>query len=208
MASDFGSGLGSIIGGALASDTLSGARNDIAGQGANFLNLVSPNIQFGQSFLPQAQSAIAGAGNFAAGTKSYDDFMKSYETSPAAQYQIQQGTEATNNSAAARGGLLSGSNLRALSTMQQGIASQNANQAWQNYLSGNQNQFGQLQSIIGNMFSGINAGSTATGQYGGVLGSQMSSQAALAQAQAKADQGKGSGFGSLFSGVGSMFGAF
>lgn len=205
---DFGSGLGSVIGGAMAKDTLDNAGQAAGEAGNGFLSLVSPNIQFGQSFLPQAQGAIAGAGQFASGTKSYDDFMKSYETSPAAQYQIQQGTEATNNSAAAKGNLLSGTNQRALSTMQQGIAAQNANQSWQNYLSGNQNQFGQLQSIIGNMFSGINSGQTASGQYGNVLGTQMNAQSQLAQAEAKADQSKGSGFGSMFSGIGSMFGAF
>lgn len=204
----FGDGLGAIIGNAMAKDTLDNAGQAAGNLGNSFLSTVSPNIQFGQSFLPGATNAIGNAQSFAGGTQSYDDFMKNYETTPAAQYQIQQGTEATNNSASARGGLLSGSNLRALSTMQQGIASQSANQSWNNYLAGNQNQFGQLQSIIGNMFSGIGVGSTATGQYGGVLNNQMNAQANLAAKEAEADKGKGTGFGSLFSGVGSLFSAF
>lgn len=204
----FGEGLGSIIGGAMAKDTLSDASNKVGQQGDGFLGLVYPNIQFGQSFLPSVSGAINTAGIMSGETKSYDDFMKGYETSPAAKYQIEQGTEAVNNSASARGGLLSGSNLRALSTMQQGIASQSANQAFQNYLAGNQNQFGQLQSVIGNMFSGIGAGTAATGQYGSVLGGQMAQQSALAQKEAEADKGKGSGFGSLFSGIGSAFSLF
>lgn len=205
---DFGAGLGQIIGGAMAKDTLDNAGQAAGEAGNGFLNLVSPNIQFGQSFLPEVKTALGAQGTLSGNTMSFDQFMDNYDTSPAAKYQIQQGTEATNNSAAAKGGLLSGTNQRALSTMQQGISNQFANQAWGNYLSGNQNQFGQLQSIIGNMFSGINSGQTASGQYGGVLGTQMNNQAQLAQAEAKADQSKGSGFGSLFSGVGSMFGAF
>lgn len=204
----FGDGLGAIIGNSMAKDTLDNAGQAAGNLGNSYLNLVSPNIQFGQSFLPGTTEAIGAAGDFADKTKSYDDFMKDYQTSDAAKYLIGQGTEATNNSAAARGGLLSGSNLRALSTMQQGIASQSANQAWNSYLAGNQNQFGQLQSIIGNMFSGIGVGSTAQGQYGSVLNNQMTQQSQLAQKEAEADKGKGSGFGSLFSGVGSMFSMF
>lgn len=200
----FGAGIGAILGNAAAKDTLDNAGQAAGDLGNSYKDLVSPNIQFGQSFLPAANTWIGNAASHATNTKSYDQFMQDYETTPAAQYLIGQGTEATNNSAAAKGGLLSGSNLRALSTMQQGIASQSANQSWNSYLSGNQNQFGQLQSLVGNIFSGIGVGSTATGQYGGVLNNQMTQQSALAQKKAEADKGKGSGFGSLFDGLGSI----
>ena len=75
--------------------------------------------------------------------------MSSYTNTPAAQYQLQQANQAQNNSAAASGNLLSGSNERALGTIDQGIVSQGANTAYNEYLQGNQQGFGQLESPLG-----------------------------------------------------------
>src|SRR5262249_49062662 len=109
-----------------------------------------------------------------------------------------------NESAAAKGGLLSGTNLRTLGAIDTGITSTFANQAYDQYLKGNTQQFGQLEQALGNMFQAIGVGTTATGQQAGVAQSQMAGQAAIAQAQAKNDQGKGSGFGSMFGGLASL----
>lgn len=206
--SDFGSGLGGIIGGSLASNDLSDASMTIRGMGGDFNATTAPYNTFGQSFLPGIQGEIANAQNLQQNTVGYTDFMKNYQTSPAAEYAMGQATEAQNNSAASTGQLLSGTNQRALSTINQGIASQFANNAYDEYLKGNSQQFGQLQGILGSMFQGVGVGTTATGQQAGVLGSQIGAQSQIAQAQAKADQGKGSGIGSLFSGIGSMFTGF
>ncbi len=146
----FGEGLGAVIGSSMAADKLSGGLDSVNGAAANFGSVVEPYNTFGQSFLGPATSAINNVQN-TAGTQSYDDFMKNYQTSDAAKYAIGQGTEAVNNSSAAQGKLLSGSNERALSTMQQGISSQFANQAYGSYLQGNQQNFGQLETALGNM---------------------------------------------------------
>jgi hypothetical protein len=209
MASDFGSGLGGIIGGAMASDDLARASNTEDSLANSGMAMQQPYQNFGASFLQPTQTiagsdATVGGGRFMNGAnnvQSYNDFMQNYQTSPAAQYAIGQGTEAVNNSAAARGKLLSGGTERELSTMQQGIASQFANQAYGEYLQGNQQQFGQLETALGNLFQGIGVGQTSTGQQSGVLQSNMNAQASIAGAQAKADQGIGGGIGSMFSGL-------
>lgn len=217
---DFGSGLGDVIGGTLASNTLSNASGSMNGLLQQDLQIQQPYMNFGSSFLQPTSGVLLGTD--ASGTGSnptigmnrllgkgndvmqYNEFMKNYQTSDAAKYTIGQGTESINNSAAAKGGLLSGANLRAVDTMSQNVASTFANQAYNEYLQGNQQQFGQLESALGNMFQGVGVGQTANGQYGQVLAADMNAQAAIAAAQAKAQSGKGGGMGSMFSGLAGM----
>lgn len=226
----FGSGLGGLIGGVLGDQDLQKAQskvtdtanratttvNDIAG---GFNATTAPYDSFGKSFLPTATDTIGDAKNFAGSTQGYHQFMSSYENTPAAQYQLQQADAVQNNSAAARGGVLSGANNRALATINNGIVAQNANTAYNEYLAGNNQQFGQLEAALGNMFSAIGIGQTATGQQGQIAGAQIGANAsignaqmgatsALGQASAKNDQAKGSGIGSMFDGIGSMFAGF
>ena len=201
--SDFGSGLGGIIGGALASNDLSDASMTIRGMGGDFNSTTEPYNTFGQSFLQPATNAVSNLSSTANNVPQFGDFMKDFSLSPGAQYTLGQATDAQNNSAAAKGGLLSGTNERALTGIANGIVNNDIAQQYGLTLQGNQQQFGQLQSVLGDMFQGIGVGQTATGQQAGVLNSQIGAQSQIAQAQAKNDQGKGSGFGSLFSGIGS-----
>ena len=206
--SGFGAGLGSVIGsslGASALDAGQGAVNSVAG---GFTGNTQPDVQFGQSFLPTATNAINTVASTAGTAQGYDQFMQNYTNTPAAQYQLQQANQVQNNSAAAGGDLLSGSNERALGTIDTGIVNQGANTAYNEYLQGNQQNFGQLESSLGNMFNAIGVGTTATGQQAGVDTSQIGATSSIAQAQAKNDQAKGSGLGSMFSGLGSFATAF
>jgi hypothetical protein len=179
------------------------------GRTDSVLSSTAPYNEFGSSLLQPTASALTGNSTVGAArllgngndVKSYDQFMKDYQTSDAAKYQIGQATQAIDNSSAARGKLLSGGNLRAINEATQGITSTYANQAYSNYLAGNNQQFGQLQSILGNLFQGIGVGQTATGQDVSAVSSENSAQAAIASAQAKADSGIGSGIGGMFSGL-------
>jgi hypothetical protein len=208
----FGEGLGGIIGGVMAKDDLSDASNTIAGNTAQVMGQTQPYVNFGTGLLDTTSNALkgnttVGAARLGGGgndVQSYQDFMKTYQTSDAAKYQIGQATDQIDNSSAARGKLLSGANLRSINETTQSIANTYANTAYNEYLQGNQQQFGQLQSIIGNLFQGIGVGQTATGQNVSAVSSQNSAQAALAQAEAKADQGIGSGIGSMFGGMMSL----
>lgn len=224
---DFGSGLGQVIGGALGADDLKDAKDSVdatAGAGLASVNGIAggfnattaPYDTFGKSFLDPARAAIGDVRGKAKDTMGYDQFMAGYENTPAAQYQLQQADAVQNSSAAARGGLLSGANERELAKINTGIVAQNANTAYNEYLAGNSQQFGQLETALGNMFSAIGVGTTATGQQAGVANAQMGATSAISNAntyataniagnQAKNDQSKGTGFGSMFGGLGSMF---
>lgn len=204
----FGEGLGQVIGASMGAEDLGRGLDSINGTASGFDAKVAPYEGFGASFLPATDKAITGVSDKAGTTMGYDDFMAHYQQSPGVKYQIQQGEEAQNESAASTGGLLSGTNLRALTGIRQGIAATGANTAYDEYLKGSSTQFGQLETALGNMFQAIGVGTTATGQQAGVTTGQMNNQAAMAQAQAKNDASKGSGIGSMFSGLGSLAAAF
>jgi hypothetical protein len=202
--SPFGSGLGSLAGGLIASNDITQGQQAVNANTNAVQGEIQPFINFGQSMLPSASNAIGGASNFAAGTQGYNQFMSSYTNTPAAQYQLQQANQVQNNSAAASGNLLSGSNERALGTIDNGIVAQNANNAYNEYLSGNSQQFGQLESALGNMFQAIGVGTTGTGQAVNANNSLNQATATMTGQQAQAGMAKGSGLGSIFSGLGSL----
>jgi hypothetical protein len=204
----FGGGLGTVIGSSIASNDVTAGQNAVNSNTANAVAGTQPYNQFGQSFLPTATSAINNIQSQAGNVEGYDQFMSSYTNTPAAQYQLQQANQAQNNSAAASGNLLSGSNERALGTIDQGIVQQGANTAYNEYLQGNQQGFGQLESALGNMFSAIGVGQTATGQDVSAVNAQNQATATLTGQQAQAANSKGSGLGSMFNGLGSALSSF
>lgn len=133
-----------------------------------------------------------------------------FQSSPGYQYQLQQGTNAVTNSAAANGGL-GGNALRAL----MGVGQQQANQGWQQYLGNTSNAW---QQQIGNVAGVANTGYNATNSLGNfttdtaktIGGQQIGAQEALGAgdiASAKALQTMISGIvSSLTQGMGGMGG--
>lgn len=204
----FGEGLGQFAGAALGARDLSKGMDAVNGISSNFAGTTEPYNTFGRSFLDPASGGIGAITEKAGTTKGYDEFAKDYTASPGVKYQEGQALEAQNESAASKGQLLSGTNLRALSGISEGIAGTGMNNAYNEYLQGNNQQFGQLESALGNMFKAIGVGETATGQQAGVNTSQIGATSQIAQAQAKNDQNKGSGLGSIFGGLGSLATAF
>ncbi len=222
----FGSGLGDLVGGILGRSDIAKAQdaaNQRTAAGITNVNSIQsgfnastqPYNTFGQSFLPEATAGVGEVQDAARGTQGYNQFMSSYTNTPAVQYQLQQADAVQNNSAAARGGVLSGANERALGTINTGIVSQGANTAYNEYLQGNNQPFGQLETALGNMFRAISVGETATGQQAGVATAGMGATAGLANANvnatsylggktAETDKSIGSGLGSMFAGLGSM----
>jgi hypothetical protein len=204
----FGEGLGAFIGAGMAADRLDDAQRETATIAGGALGNAQPYNQFGQSFLPKAGNAIDAIQARAGDVKGYDEFMKDYQASPGAQYLIEQANTGQENSAAARGKLLSGGNQRELAKINTGLSATFANQAYDQYLKGDSQQFGQLETALGNMFGAIGVGTTATGQQAAISTSQMNNQAAIAKSQAENDQKKGGGLGSMFSGLGSIAAMF
>lgn len=206
----FGDGLGQAIGGALGARDLGQGQESINNDASNFNGTVQPYNTFGQSFIPTATGAINNIQSVAGADPNlnYNTFMSNYQGSPGQTYATGVANEAQENSAASKGKLLSGGNERGLATIDTGIANTYANQAYTNYLAGNNQQFGQLESALGNMFGAIGVGTQATGQIAGVDNAQIGATSQIAQAQAKNDQSKGSGLGTMFSGLGSLAVAF
>lgn len=208
MAGDFGAGLGSIIGAGLGNSDIQSGMDAVTGLGGQGAAATSPFIGFGQGLLGSAGDAIGKVNNAAGNVPQFDDFMKNFQLSNGAQYQMGQSLEAADNSASAAGGLLSGANLRNRETIAQGITSTDAQAQYSATLAGNNQAFGQDTAAAATTLAGVGVGTGAAATAQSGINSQMTQQANLAAAQAKNDQGKGSGIGSMLGGIGGIAAKF
>lgn len=125
-------------------------------------------LQYGMGLTPNTGTAPSGAPAYGSLSASFDP-SKLAQT-PGYQWTLQQGEQALQDSASATGGVGGGNMLKALQQYGQGLASTTYQQQFQDYLTQQAQQFGQLQTIAG---SGQNA---AAGL--GALGSQTASSIA------------------------------
>lgn len=97
---------------------------------------------------------------------TYEDFI----VDPGYRFRLQEGLRALDRTAAARGGLLGGNQLRGITQFGQELGSQEYGNAFNRYNIGFQNRLNPLQSL-----AGVGQTTTATmanqaGQFGNVLG--------------------------------------
>ena len=119
-----------------------------------------------------AYNTLQGA--YGLGDKAAQDKARgAFQTSPGYEFQMQQGVDAIDHSAAARGNLNSGSTLKALTQFGQGTA----NQEYQQWLAG----------VKGQSDTGYNATSATSDAGLGVASGQANLTSAIGQA--KASQG-------------------
>ena len=88
------------------------------------------------------------------------------QATPGYQFQLEQGLQGVNNSAAARGGLLSGANMKAINDYAQGQASTGYQNAWDRAQNAYQNAFNRNQQKFTNLQSMANNGQNAAGNQG------------------------------------------
>ena len=100
------------------------------------------------------------------GKYSKDFSMADYQADPGYAFRLQQGMKSLEQSAAARGGLLSGSTLRGVTDYSQGMASQEYGNAYNRYQTNRANQLNPLQSLMGAGQSSANTLTSAAGQLG------------------------------------------
>lgn len=96
--------------------------------------------------------------------------MSDFQADPSYQFRMQQGMNALQGSAAARGGLMSGNTLQGITDYSQNAASQEYQNAYNRFSNNQQNRFSRLSNIAG-------MGQNATGQMvnaGGNYANQMS----------------------------------
>lgn len=76
---------------------------------------------------------------------------------PGYQFQLQQGEKALQNSAAAKGGVLSGGTAKALDQYSQGLASENYQQTYNNAFQNYQQNYNQFQNNQANQFNRLSS---------------------------------------------------
>jgi len=131
----------------------------------------------------------------------YDPFEFDFEADPGYQFRLQQGEQAIERSAAARGGALGGGTLKGLQEYGQGLASQEYGQAYQRargeYTGERAFDYGLLSDLYGRQVQqqGI--------KYGGLAGLTGIGQQAATQ-QAGLTTGLGSNLANLITGRGAV----
>lgn len=154
---------------------------------------LSPYVQSGQ----QALGNIQNLGSFSAPTA-----QQAAET-PGYQFQLQQGLQALQNSAAASGGLLTGGTAKAINNYAQGQAASNYGNTYNRALQTYQTNFGNQYALAG---QGLQAGTNLSS-----LGQQNANASATvlqnsAQQQAAAIQNAGAARASGYAGVANAIG--
>ena len=137
-------GIGSLIAGNSQAD----AYRDAANQANS--KLTDTYNQIRTDYTPYT-SAGANAANklnsYINNTPSFN--MADFYNDPGYQFTLQQGQNAVNNSAAAKGGLLSGAAAKGLTSYSTGLANQTYNDAWNRYMQNRQQTFGELSGVAG-----------------------------------------------------------
>lgn len=101
-----------------------------------------PYMQAGQGALSQIQQNQANGTGFATPFS-----QQSFMSTPGYNFQLQQGQNAVNSSAAATGGTLNGGTLKALQQYSTGLANQTYGDAYSRYLANSSQQYNQLFNV-------------------------------------------------------------
>lgn len=212
-------GVGSaIMGNKSARDQAKAAKNASAQQAAaaaeasqyqkdmygKAVDQLTPYADAGRTSLAQLMGQMAPDGYFNqtySGQDIYND--------PSYQFRLQQGQDAIESSAAARGGLLSGATMKALQGYGQDMASQEYQNAFNRYTTDQNNRFSRLSNLVGmgqeSAGSIGNAGMETARIVGGYTTGAGDAQAAgtIGAANAKAEGRK-----AIMGGLGSIAGMF
>lgn len=165
----------------MASSRQAGAARDAAnmaqGQYAQTRADEAPWRQAGVQALGQLNTLTAPGGEL---NRNFS--MADFQADPGYQFRMQQGLQALQGSAAARGGLLSGAALKGIEQYGQGLASQEYGNAFNRFQEQGTNRFNRLASLAGlgqqaTQFTGAQ-GAQAAGQAGNYLTQGANAQAA------------------------------
>jgi hypothetical protein len=137
-----------------------------AGTAASNAGSAAQYAQGGVAPYSTAGATAAGQLNQIAANGNQQPTLAQLQISPAYQFQLQQGLEALNRSAAAQGGALSGGDIKSADMFAQGLAGTAYQNAFTDFETAQQNNVANLTSIA-------NAGQNAA-QYAGSTGLQAS----------------------------------
>jgi hypothetical protein len=104
----------------------------------------------------------------------YDPFtLDKFQADPGYAFRLKEGLKALDRSAAARGGLLSGAQLRGITEYGQELGSQEFTNAFNRYQAERQARLNPLQSLAGMAQSSANTLTNAAGDLGQSIGSNI-----------------------------------
>lgn len=158
-----------------------------------------PWQQAGQNALAQLRTGTADPNS--PYLKAFD--MSDYQQDPGYNFRLSEGLKAIQNSAAARGGLLSGSALKGISRYSQDQASQEYQNAFNRYQTNQTNGFNRLASLAGVGQTANGALQTAGAQFGNNVGNIAMGNAAN---QGNAALAAGNARASSYQGIGNALG--
>lgn len=131
------------------------------------------------------------------GKYARDFGMADFQADPGYAFRLEQGMKGLQQSAAARGGLLSGTTLKGITDYGQGAASQEYGNAYNRYQTNRANQLNPLQSLMGAGQTSANTLTGAAGQLGQGLGQ---ASAAVGNARASGYMNTGNALTNALSG--------
>lgn len=141
--------------------------------------------------------ALSGLGN----SDFQRDFTsRDFDVDPGYNFRMAEGQKAIERSAAARGGLNSGANMKALAKYGQGLASDEYNNAYNRFNSDRDRRFNRLSSVAGVGQTANNALAQAGQNFANQAGSNMMG---AANAQGAAGIAGANAMGGAISGIGS-----
>jgi hypothetical protein len=132
------------------------------------------------------------------GTLMRDFSMGDFQQDPGYAFRLSEGTRALERTAAARGGLLSGSTLRGAQRFGQDLASQEYQNAFNRYQVNRGNRLNPLQSLLGSGQSATNVLGTAGQNYATQAGENYMG---AANARASGYVGSANALSNAFGGV-------
>lgn len=209
------SGIGSIIGSGLASSDIGSGINSVNSNTSTAASKLQPYNTMGQLTMPAIGNDLLGTGsasdnigqgrvNSSTNPVDFESFAKNYSMSEGGKYDLEAGLGAQDSSSAAKGGLLSGANQRALTSVAEGVASKDLLSQYQAMLTGQNQDFNQRETSYNNIFGQEQLGEKSAASQAYAYSAANSSLSSLYGAQASASSSKGSGIGSAVSGISNL----
>lgn len=169
------------------------------------IELQKPWQEAGTGAVNRLAAGLAQGGEFATPFS-----QTNWQQDPGYAFRLAEGNKALNQSAAARGGLISGNALKAAQRYGQEMGSQEYQNAFNRYYSERNNMLSPIQSLAGVGQSSAQSLGAAAGQYGSNVGNLAMTNAAnqgnalMAQGNARASAytGLGSSAGQALGGIG------
>jgi len=168
-----GAGLGGALISSSASKSAANTQADAANNAtAQQLAMYQQNQSNLQPYMQGGNTALSTlSGKMADGSLGGNFMPADYlaNKDPGYDFQLNQGQQALQNSQAAGSGVLSGSALKGLINYNQGVASTGYQNAYNRWLSSQQNTFGQLSGVAGlGESAAAGAGTTGAGYASGI----------------------------------------